>query len=286
MKKLIYAAVLLLILTSCNNENNVNRKVVATNLVLSAPPADENIATTEKGYKAKENPQDISRKIIKEGEISFQTKNIAETRKAIYNTLQKLGGYIAEENESNDTANTRNEYILKARIPEKNFELFLNNVSATATKIDSKNIRARDVTAEYIDITTHLANKKKLEERYVELLQKGSKIADLLEIENKINEIETTIDSTQAQLNYLTKQVDYSSLNITFYTKQLIKDHDQSFGVKFVAALSGGWDDLGVFFFGCLAIWPMWIIAIIAFYAVKGWLRKHPLKKEKEVIAA
>jgi hypothetical protein len=278
MKKLIYAGVLLLILTSCNHENNAKLKVVATNVVLAPPPGDIAMSKAQTNSNTT-GKQDISRKIIKEGEISFQTKNIAETRKAIYNSLQKLGGYIAEENESNDTAITRDEYVLKARIPEKNFDLFLTNVSANATKVDSKNIRARDVTAEYIDISTHLANKKKLEERYVELLQKGSKIADLLEIENKINEIEATIDSTQAQLNYLTKQVDYSSLDITFYTKQAVKDNGQSFDVKLITALSGGWDDLGVFFFGCLAIWPLWIIAIIAFYVIKGWLRKHPLKK-------
>ncbi|MDR3697152.1 DUF4349 domain-containing protein [Mucilaginibacter sp.] len=280
MKKLIYVAALMIAVTGCNNANEGKEKVKVMNLALRAPAEKEYKVDVDKPAPPKADQQDISRKIIKEGEISFEAKNIAGTRNAIYNSLQKLGGYIAEETESNDSANTRNEYVLKVRIPEKNFDLFLNDVSSNATKIDSKNIRARDVTSEYIDITTHLANKKKLEDRYVDLLKKGNKMADLLEIENKISEIETSIDSTQAQLNYLTKQVEYSSLDITFYTRQIAKDNGQTFGSKFITAVSSGWADLGVFFFGCLAVWPLWIIAVIFYFIVKAWLKKHPLKKE------
>jgi len=279
MKKLIYVAALMFVVAGCNNSNE--EKVKMTNVVLSPPAQKEYNVEADKHAPQKPAQQDISRKIIKEGEISFETPNIAGTRKAIYNSLQKLGGYIAEEVESNDSINTRNEYLLKVRIPEKNFDLFLNDVSSNATKIDSKNIRAKDVTSEYIDITTHLANKKKLEDRYVDLLKKGNKMADLLEIENKISEIETSIDSTQAQLNYLTKQVEYSSLDITFYTKQQIKDNGQTFGSKFTTAISSGWADLGVFFFGCLAVWPLWIIAVIFYFIVKTWLKKHQLQRGK-----
>jgi hypothetical protein len=276
MNKLIYAAALMIAVSACNNANE-GKKVKVMNVALS-PPAQKDLSA-DKPVPPGSDQRDIGRKIIKEGEISFETKNIAGTRQAIFNSLQKLGGYIAEESETNDTANNRIEYILKARIPEKNFDLFLNNVSANAIKVDAKNIRARDVTSEYIDITTHLANKKKLEDRYVDLLKKGNKMADLLQIENKISEIETSIDSTRAQLNFLNKQIDYSSLDITFYTKQIIKDNGQTFGLKFVSALAGGWADLGVFFFGCLAIWPLWIIGVILYFIIRGWLKKHPIQK-------
>ncbi|HWZ03820.1 MAG TPA: DUF4349 domain-containing protein [Mucilaginibacter sp.] len=281
MKKLFYAAALMIAVAGCNNANGPKEKVKVMNVELSPPSQTEKDLSVDKPVPPGAGQQDISRKIIKEGEISFETKNIAGTRKAIYNSLQKLGGYIAEETESNDSANTRNQYVLKARIPEKNFDLFLNYVSSNATKVDSKNIRAKDVTSEYIDITTHLVNKKKLEDRYVDLLKKGNKMADLLQIENKISEIETSIDSTQAQLNYLTKQVDYSSLDITFYTKQIVKNDERTFGSRLVNSLSGGWGDLGVFFFGCLAVWPLWIIGVIFYFIIKAWLKKHPLQRVK-----
>ena len=282
MKKLIYAAALMIAIAGCNN-NEGKEKTKVMNMALRAPAEKDYDVSKDKAVAQGPAEETVSRKIIKEGEISFETKNIAETRKAIYNSVQKLGGYIAGEVESNDSVNTRNECLLKIRIPEKNFDLFLTNVSSNATRVDSKNIRARDVTSEYIDITTHLANKKKLEDRYVDLLKKGNKMSDLLQIENKISEIETSIDSTQAQLNYLTKQVEYSSLDITFYTKQIVKNDDRTFGSKFTNAISSGWADLGAFFFGCLAVWPLWIIGVILYFVIKGWLKRHPLKKAEAV---
>ncbi|BAU53232.1 DUF4349 domain-containing protein [Mucilaginibacter gotjawali] len=284
MKKLVYAAALMITVAGCNNANEGKEKVKVMNMALRAPAERNYDVNQDKAVAQGPVQETVSRKIIKEGEISFETKNIAGTRKAIYNSVQKLDGYIAGEVESNDSVNTRNECLLKIRIPEKNFDLFLNNVSSKATRIDSKNIRARDVTSEYIDITTHLVNKKKLEDRYVDLLKKGNKMSDLLQIENKISEIETSIDSTQAQLNYLTKQVEYSSLDITFYTKQIVKNDDRTFGSKFINAISSGWADLGAFFFGCLAVWPLWLIGVIFYFISKAWLKKHPLKKTAAVV--
>jgi hypothetical protein len=165
------------------------------------------------------------------------------------------------------------------RIPSGNFDQFLNGVVSIAEKIDSKNIRRTDVTTEYIDITTQLENKKKLEGRYLELLKKAGKMSDMLEIENKLTEIRTDIESTQGRLNYLLKQVDYSSLDITFYNKQIVPDNGYSFGYKLKSALSDGWIILGGLFFGFLQVWPVWILLGIAAYFVKKWLRKSNQQK-------
>ena len=133
----------------------------------------------------------------------------------------------------------------------------------------------RDVTTEYIDITTRLANKKKLEERYLELLKKGDKIADLLQIENKLTEIRSDIESTQGQLNYLLKQVDYSSLDITFYAKQNVKESGQTFSYKINAALGNGWDTIGAWFYWFIGTWPSWLIITVVIILLKRWRKRR-----------
>jgi len=283
MKKLFFLYCLVAGLFGCT-KNESKQKVADVMLTKPVVVNDEKASanssalykTTTNGSKALLNaPTTITRKIIKEGEISFETKNIADTRKAIYNSLQKLGGYIAAENESNDSSDSRKMYMLKARIPANNFEEFLEGVSSDATKIYSKNIRATDVTSDYIDYTAQITNEKKLEERYLELLKKGTKMSDLLDIEDKITGIQTAIDSTQGHLNYLLRQVDYSSLNITFYTGPVIKDNAPTFGAKLVSALSGGWGTLLEMFFALAAIWPLWLIGAIAWFVFKTWRRKN-----------
>jgi hypothetical protein len=64
---------------------------------------------------------------------------------------------------------------------------------------------------------------------------------DLLDIEEKLTEIRSDIEATQGQLNYMSKQVAYSSLNITFYTKQPEQvATGNGFGYKFKNALTSG----------------------------------------------
>jgi len=284
MRKLIYLSVVVLTIISCSGKSPVEQdKVVSLNrvstrVVLGKPVAEKETQADEADRHAPAAAKAIDRKIIKEGDIIFETADITSTRDAIYKSLKKLGGYVAVENEANNNDNGRKELTLNVKIPASNFEVFLNNVSSQARVVDSKNIRVKDVTTEFIDISTQLANKKKLEDRYLELLKKGEKIADLLEIENKLTEIRSEIESTQGQLNYLTKQVEFSSLDITFYSRQLSKDTSPTFGFRLLSAFSGGWDILGSLFFGFISWWPIWIILTASLILIRTWRKKHPKK--------
>ncbi|MFD0751071.1 DUF4349 domain-containing protein [Mucilaginibacter calamicampi] len=250
------------------------------NSAATDPPSEYELKAAAPGPKGYSNRYStpvgvkIEKKIIKEGDIHFKTGDINETRKTLYASLKKLGGYVAEESENNDSESGQKEITLQTRIPAKNFDAFLTNVSANAESIDSKNIRIQDVTTRFIDVTTQLANKKKLEERYLELLKKGSKISDLLEIENKLTEIRSDIESTQGQLNYLSKQVEFSSLDITFYSKQTAQDNGQSFGYKIKTAVLSGWQILGSLFFGFVAWWPIWLVLLGGIVFLRRWAKR------------
>lgn len=294
MKRLIYLAPLVIFLAACGKGNStVKRKPVDLELkaprVMQAAPVVSGVEVAEEPANSKEtvpsakNATEVSKKVIKDGDISFETNNIAQARNTINNSLAKLGGYIGRESETNSSDNNRKEYNLNIRVPAKNFDQFLNGVVSIAEKIDSKNIRRTDVTTEYIDIITQLANKKKLEKRYLKLLKKANRMADMLEIENKLTEIRTDIESTQGRLNYLVKQVEYSSLDITFYSRQLVQDNGNTFGYKLKSTLADGWVILGVLFFGFLQFWPIWIMLAVFIYFTKRWRRKNKEKKERLV---
>ncbi|MDP9081935.1 MAG: DUF4349 domain-containing protein [Bacteroidota bacterium] len=283
MKKLIWLPALCFVLSACGHGNGGAENIKAMNVELKAPPAAADVMVGDNSTNHDQPVRDTSKKIIKEGDISFEAGNIDETRKAIYSSLTKFGGYIAQESETNNSDNNRKEYSIGARIPSKNFDQFLSSVSSTAERIDSKNIRIKDVTTEYIDITAQLANKKKLEARYLDLLKQANKITDMLEIENKLTEIRSAIESTQGQLNYLVKQVNYSSLDITFYTKQLVQDNGKTFGYKLTSAFADGWGILGAMFFGFIGLWPVWIVLILVIYLLRTWRKKVKERKAKNV---
>jgi hypothetical protein len=226
-----------------------------------------------------EKPAAIQKKIIKEGDIRFETGNVAETRKQIISSLKHLGGYAEDDSETTYGGLGSKEYTLSIRIPAKNFDAFLGTVSSTATKIDSRNIRIKDVTTQFIDTKARLDNKLQLEKRYLNLLGKAGKMRDLLDIEEKLTEIRSDIEATQGQLNYMSKQVEYSSLIITFYTKQPEQvAAGNGFGYKLKSALISGWESLQGLFFGLLSNWYLLLIIAVIIVFVKRWRRRRAVK--------
>ena len=218
----------------------------------------------------------IDKKIIKEGDISFETGDVKATRQQIISSLKKQKGYIESDKETDDGSYGRKEYELHIKIPADHFDIFLNSVSATATKIDSKNISIRDITTQFIDTKTRLDNKKILEGRYLELLKRASKISEMLEIENKLADIRADIESSQGQLNYLNKQVAYSSLTIKFYTERTAQvETSVGFWYRLKESLGDGYALLQSLFFGILALWPYWFVLFGFYLLVKRWRKRR-----------
>jgi len=293
MKKLIFIASLLLTFAACKNKEDVKSvkfppplakaDAEVTEAKLSEPAGNDD-ARVAAGYEnagVKDSPDvaDTSKKLVKDGDIEFETSDLIATRKEILASLKKFGGYVEEDNQSTITDENRKQYELKVRIPAKNFDTFFNSVSSTADKIDNKNISITDSTTKYIDIQTRLNNKKLLEKRYLELLSRASKVSDVLEIQDKLSDIRSDIESTQAQLNYLNKQVAYSSLDITFYTEQSVQaDIGNSAIYKFKKAIADGWELLQNLFFDLITLWPVVLILVIFYWLIKGWRKRRRAK--------
>lgn len=290
--------------TACKHQSE--EKVKVSEVMIPSPPAEKSVAlqkftapvikaadetveaeanqVSDKGGEGERIPTtphnaDIEKKIIKEGDIRFESADVAKTRKQIINSLKHLGGYAENDSETTDGALGSKEYTIIIRIPAKNFDAFLGTVSSTATKIDSRNIRVKDVTSEFIDTKARLDNKLQLEKRYQNLLSRAGKMRDLLDIEEKLTEIRSDIEATQGQLNYMSKQVAYSSLNITFYTVQPEQvAAGNGFGYKLKSALTNGWEFLQGLFFGVITLWPIWLTVGILWILIKRWRRRRAIK--------
>ncbi len=219
--------------------------------------------------------QDTSKKIIKQGDIRFEAKNIAATRKTLLNTLSKLGGYADEDDQSLSTDSGRKAYNIKARIPSKNFDAFVEAVSSGTSRIDYKHISVSDVTTDYIDTKTRLNNQKILEATYIGLLKKASRMKDILDIEDKITDTRTEIESQQGQLNYMSKQIAYSTLDITFYTEAIERETGTGAGYKLSASFSEGWTIMQALFYGLISLWPLDILAVVGFVLVRNWRKRR-----------
>jgi len=220
-----------------------------------------------------EEPQqavDTTRKLIKAGQIEFATDDLDATRSHIMQAIDSHRGYVSADRAF--SRSNRVSQILIVRIPVEQFDDFLQAISQEVTYFDRKTIEVKDVTAEYLDIQSRLDNKKALEARYGELLQQASSVSDVLAIEKEMGELRADIESIEGRLKYLSNQVAYSTLTITFY-KNIA--HPQALGKRIREGFSNGWQNFISFGVGLVNLWPFIILLALLVLGWRTWRRER-----------
>lgn len=215
----------------------------------------------------------VDKKMIRTGKLAWETERPVETRTRILKALQKVDGYVAEDNESR--LYNRIQYTLVLRVPSNRFDELLTTVSEGVSAFDERDINAVDVTARYVDLTERLKTKKELEERYRQLLKKAEKVEDMLRIERAIAAERAEIESMEGQLRLLSSQVAYSTLSITLYTP--IDEPvmaSAGFGSRLLSGLSAGWELMENLIVGAVTIWPLWTLLAL-FVIGYRWYKKR-----------
>ncbi|QBN19214.1 DUF4349 domain-containing protein [Flavobacterium nackdongense] len=215
----------------------------------------------------------IQQKIIKTGDIKFETNDLGATYNQMITAVKKHNAIIQNDTEGKDYGSIFRKIIV--RVPSKNFDGFLSDISKGVSYFDNKEISSQDVTEEYIDIDARLKAKKVLEARYLELLKKANKVSEMLEIEAQLSAIREEIEAKEGQLRYMQSQISMSTITIEFY--KTVADEAGatiSYGSKIWNAISSGFNSISSFFIGLLSIWPFLIILAAAVYFIRKRFKK------------
>jgi hypothetical protein len=214
----------------------------------------------------------VARKLLKEGNINFQSDSNKDTYDFITALCGEFKAYIANEDQNN--FENRLEQRLTIRIPADNFDVFVARLEKQAIKLDNKSVNVKDVTEEFIDIEARLKTKKALESRYNDLLKQAKTVKDVMAVESELSTVRAEIESMEGRLKFLNNRVAYATLNIFYYE---VIGTDFGFATKFVQALDRGWDNLLAFLIGVVYLWPFIILISISIYFLNRWRKKKRL---------
>lgn len=213
--------------------------------------------------------QITERKLIKEGNVEFETQNIKSTRKSVFEAVDKYRGYVSSDKEY--VTQDRKSITVVIRVPAISFDNFLKDATLGVSKFESKEIDVKDVTEDFLDIQARLKNKKELENRYLDILKQARTAIEILEIEKQIGLLRSDIESTEGRLKYLQSQISFSTLTITFY--ESVPRHTE-FGNKFKNGFGNGWNNLVLFFIGLINIWPFLLIALALIFGIRIYKKR------------
>lgn len=220
-------------------------------------------------------PQYSEKKLIKNGEVAFQVNSLAVTKQKIETSIKSVGGYIAKENSYDYSNNPTDELIV--RVPAKDFDKFFAEVLNGVEKIDYKRIDIEDVTEQFVDIEARLKSKRQLETKYAELLIKASSMEDILKIQKEMESIREEIESAEGRLKYLSNQVGYSTLKITYYEH---KASGFNFSGKMGNALKDGSTGFLWFLIIMVQLWPLWLVGAFIWWFIVWLIRRNRKKKQ------
>lgn len=272
---------LLLALSSCGNKQSSSKmeEAVSVSPVVLEEPSESskfvnrNDVSHEAGAEDKIELNKVDEKssaikIIKTGQISIESKQIKNSKKNIDANLKKFNAYYEQESSSN--SNDLLSYTLEVRIPSQSFDSFLAAMENGEDKITAKNIQADDVSLQYYDIESRMKSKKAYLDRYLAMVSSAKNVKDLLEIQEKIRELQEEIDSSEEVLRKLSNKISYSTLTIQLFEYQAnLPIGSQSFWAKMKSSFEFGGDLIQNIVLGIIGIWPVWILVGLVIFLIR-----------------
>ncbi|OZM57315.1 hypothetical protein CIB95_07570 [Lottiidibacillus patelloidae] len=178
--------------------------------------------TPEEGkYNYDEDRMQPERKVVNEGYMTIETKELSKTKNNIELLVSQLGGYVIQSSIYDYGEENRTSQLI-VRVPSKDFQHFLVKVEEFSGKVIERTVRGHDVTEEYTDLESRLKAKEIVEKRLLTFLDGANKTEDLLRISNDLARVQQEIEQIKGRINYLKNHVDYATVTIHINEKKVI----------------------------------------------------------------
>lgn len=223
---------------------------------------------------AEQSPESIpGRKIIRNGSLELLVNDVKQSTEKIGSIVSAAGGYVEKATQTSTGTHTAS---ITVRVPAPRLDDVMAEIKRLATNVDRETVEARDVTREYIDLDAHLRNAKAEEAQYLQILKSARTIKDTLDTTEKLSDVRGRIEQLQGEMNYLTSQIDMSSLEISVRAEaeaDVAGIHWRPLReakIAFSEMLSGlaDWADSVIAFFVNLPLIAVWLLSIIILLVV------------------
>ena len=133
MKSLALSLIVLVCFSSCKKADELGNNSDLIKLPQKeVSAADAAYETTDNKSPAKESQKNIEQKIIKEGNLRFESNDLNATYTQIQNAAKSYKATIQNDTEGKDYTSIFRRLII--RVPSKDFDLFLKDISKVIKK--------------------------------------------------------------------------------------------------------------------------------------------------------
>jgi hypothetical protein len=224
------------------------------------------------------NP-DWDKKIIKTASLNLEIKDFNAYYTSLREKIRSVGGYVAQEEQTLSDYKSENTVVIK--VPVDQFDNALVQLIAGVEKINEKKVNSQDVTTEYVDTRSRMEARKRVRDRYLDLLKQAKNMEEILNVQSEVNRIQEEVESAAGRIEYLAHSATLSTINLTYYQVLNVaakkEDTPPNFGTKIGSAFRVGGSWIVDLFIGMVTIWPLMLLGFIGFVYFKR-TRTHKVK--------
>lgn len=183
---------------------------------LPATSSEGEYETSQESYQTiqlSEPSNESGLKILKNGTMSIITDKgkFFETWQKVILTTKSLSGNVTNSNYYKQADYYSG--FLTVLIPSDQFDNFSDSISKLG-KVLSLNVSTKDVTGEYVDLSSKLNVLEEQKTLLLSWLKSAKTIDEMLKLRNEVENIQTEIETIKGRMNYISFHTDFSEISI------------------------------------------------------------------------
>ncbi len=178
----------------------------------------------------------LGRSIIRTGTIELEVDSVTESFERVSSIATAAGGFVSEsrffgrqadptvaprtgteprETESTIARTPQGGASLTLRVPASRFDDVVTQLRGVAVEVRSISTGSQDVTGDVTDLESTLRNLRAVEARYIEMLGSARTTAEILQIQDRLNQTRAQIERADGRLAGLRRLADMSTLTVS-----------------------------------------------------------------------
>ncbi len=214
-------------------EQSVESWAIEAPMVAAEPSAPIDYASpemaAEKGI-TQTTATNGNRIVIKNASLSIVVGDVAATMAEISGIAEDMQGFVVNSNLYKTTTSQGLEVPnanITIRVPAERLDEALAQIKGMVAdpKIDilSEDVSGQDVTGEVTDLESRLRNLKAAEEQLIEILDRATEAADVIEIFRELTSVREQIEVIEGQIKYYRESAALSAISVYLQAKEAME---------------------------------------------------------------
>ena len=156
--------------------------------------------------------QDAGRMVVRTAELTVRVDTPEAHAAEVLVLAKEVGGFVVDSSSSGGDGWENVGATL--RVPAAQFDATLTRLRALGV-VTHERVHGQDVTDEYVDLGSRVANQRRLEQRLLAIMDGATTVTDALEVEKELARVRGEIERAEGRRKGIEDRVSLSTITVT-----------------------------------------------------------------------